>query len=188
MDFLSDLKQSMKRPTNEINESHNNQDHEDGSQSSTNKKHKRNNSFVENKCIPPVINTPKLSTRKERKLFIYGNYDRYYGYRNPEGAIDRRLHFFQKEWFDSKQILDIGCNTGLITLAIARDFKPSHIVGIDIDPQLIYIARRNINRYKHTDSSNNNDVTHMKVKDKEVATCEELTNISYVQVCLFNIH
>ncbi|XP_064642715.1 7SK snRNA methylphosphate capping enzyme-like [Lineus longissimus] len=78
--------------------------------------------------------------------FIYGNYNRYYGYRNPE-LEDNRLKCFKKDWFTGKDVLDIGCNVGHITLAIARYFEPNKITGIDIDGKLIGAARKNIKYY-----------------------------------------
>jgi 7SK snRNA methylphosphate capping enzyme len=48
-----------------------------------------------------------------------------------------RLRSFWREWFENKDVLDIGCNAGHVTLCVARDFNPKQIVGIDIDPKLI---------------------------------------------------
>lgn len=74
---------------------------------------------------------------------------RYYGYRNQHSEVDLRLLCFSshKEVFEGKDILDIGCNIGHITLSIARDFGARTIVGIDIDKKLIEIARKNIKHY-----------------------------------------
>ncbi|CAG2185797.1 BCDIN3 [Mytilus edulis] len=87
--------------------------------------------------------------------FVHGNYNRYYGYRNPETEDDYRLHCFKQEWFEKKDVLDIGCNVGHLTLSIARDFNPTKIVGVDIDRTLITAARKNIRHYitsRQTDS------------------------------------
>ncbi|KAL4221732.1 hypothetical protein ACF0H5_019987 [Mactra antiquata] len=79
--------------------------------------------------------------------FIYGNYNRYYGYRNPSLEDDKRLDCFNKDWFEGKCVLDIGCNVGQLTLSIAKDYHPSKVVGIDIDAKLIAAARKNIRHY-----------------------------------------
>lgn len=71
---------------------------------------------------------------------------RYYGYRNPSSE-DLRLVSFRSEWFQDRDILDIGCNAGHVTICVARDFNPKSIVGIDIDPKLIASARKNIKTY-----------------------------------------
>ncbi|XP_035218516.1 7SK snRNA methylphosphate capping enzyme-like [Stegodyphus dumicola] len=84
--------------------------------------------------------------KKEASDFRYGNYHQYYGYRN-QGSIDSRILCMKKEWFKSKDVLDIGCNAGHFTLALARDFSPSSIIGIDIDDALVKMAMRNIRHY-----------------------------------------
>lgn len=75
--------------------------------------------------------------------------DRYYGYRNPGHEVDPRLKAFatRKELFLQKDILDIGCNIGHITLSVARDLGAKSITGIDIDRTLINIARKNVKHY-----------------------------------------
>ncbi|GAB6019113.1 hypothetical protein CHUAL_000734 [Chamberlinius hualienensis] len=92
--------------------------------------------------------------KKPDQRFIYGNYNRYYGYRNPSNDVDRRVLCFKKEWFEEKDVLDVGCNVGHVTFCVARDYEPSKIVGIDIDAGLIKIARRNVVHYlQSTDDS-----------------------------------
>lgn len=85
--------------------------------------------------------------------FIYGNYNRYYGYRNPD-EHDSRTNAFKLEWFEGKKVLDIGCNVGHLTLFVARDFKPLMILGLDIDGRLISAARKNIRHYLIQDDQN----------------------------------
>ncbi|KAF5306161.1 hypothetical protein FQR65_LT07437 [Abscondita terminalis] len=98
----------------------------------------------------PKSDNEKMPVFRERnKQFQYGNYNRYYGYRNQHSEVDLRLLCFSnhKELFLDKDILDIGCNIGHITLSIARDFGAKSIVGVDIDKKLIEIARKNIKHY-----------------------------------------
>jgi 7SK snRNA methylphosphate capping enzyme len=59
--------------------------------------------------------------------------------------------------FQDKDILDIGCNTGHITLIVARDFKARSVVGLDIDKKLIAIARKNVRHYVNYADSPPND-------------------------------
>ncbi|KAJ0098973.1 hypothetical protein Patl1_20474 [Pistacia atlantica] len=49
------------------------------------------------------------------------------------------LRFFKKEWFQCKNGLDIGCNSGIITIQIAKKFQCRSILGIDIDCSKILI-------------------------------------------------
>ncbi|EGT48306.1 hypothetical protein CAEBREN_02669 [Caenorhabditis brenneri] len=89
----------------------------------------------------------KNKTDYFNRKYRYGNFDRYYGIRLNPGERDLRLSVLNKEWFEHKQILDIGCNVGFVTLSIAKDFAPRRILGIDIDEHLIGVARKNIRHY-----------------------------------------
>lgn len=58
---------------------------------------------------PPKTMTagaPKFHAKD--KMFEYGNYNRYYGYRNPGNQDDIRLKYFRPEWFVDRDVLDIG--------------------------------------------------------------------------------
>ena len=87
---------------------------------------------------------PHPKFKDQNKKFQYGNYHRYYGYRNPNQEDDARIAFLKKDWFEGKTCLDIGCNSGHVTLYVAKTFAPQRITGIDIDSVLIGIARKNI--------------------------------------------
>lgn len=103
--------------------------------------------FEENRSETPTSSsseTPAASQIKSKKArFIYGNYDRYYGYR-PTAENDCRIGLFKEhsELFVGKCILDIGCHTGMVTLQVAKHLSPKHIDGVDIDKALIQNARR----------------------------------------------
>ena len=96
----------------------------------------------EEKALTPTSTAKTISTKPK---FQYGNYNRYYGYR-LEGS-DPRLQFFDPEWFRGKDVLDIGCNVGEVTMAIARDMLPTSILGLDIDPTLISKAQKTVSQY-----------------------------------------
>lgn len=100
-----------------------------------------------------VADTNKRAKNINQKLFIYGNYNRYYGYRNKT-THDCRLDSWNKEWFDGKDCLDIGCNVGFLTIEVAKKFNPHKIIGIDIDGSLIDKARSNILRANTASNSN----------------------------------
>nr|XP_061801863.1 7SK snRNA methylphosphate capping enzyme-like [Nerophis lumbriciformis] len=84
---------------------------------------------------------------QQKKKFQYGNYNKYYGYRNPSASEDPRIHVFRPEWFEGKQVLDLGCNSGHLTLYIAKMLRPARILGLDIDNRLVHAARKNIRHY-----------------------------------------
>nr|XP_057943974.1 7SK snRNA methylphosphate capping enzyme-like [Doryrhamphus excisus]XP_057943975.1 7SK snRNA methylphosphate capping enzyme-like [Doryrhamphus excisus] len=85
--------------------------------------------------------------RDQQKKFQFGNYNKYYGYRNPSASEDPRIHVFRPEWFEGKRVLDLGCNSGNITLYIAKMLRPASILGLDIDSGLVHAARKNIRHF-----------------------------------------
>eukprot|EP00112_Aurelia_sp_Birch-Aquarium-sp1_P011085 Seg234.4 transcript_id=Seg234.4/GoldUCD/mRNA.D3Y31 product="7SK snRNA methylphosphate capping enzyme" protein_id=Seg234.4/GoldUCD/D3Y31 len=89
----------------------------------------------------------QIKFRKKDERFQYGNYNKYYGYRNPNMSEDDRIEYMKKEWFENKDCLDIGCNVGHLTLYIGRHYNPKSLLGIDIDNNLIKSARNNIRHY-----------------------------------------
>lgn len=85
---------------------------------------------------------------KEEDKHRYGNFHTYYSTRLEEKfAKDPRLDLMKEEWFKGLSVLDIGCNSGLVTINIAKELGPRRIVGLDIDPKLVGNARRNIRHY-----------------------------------------
>lgn len=95
------------------------------------------------------IDTKNWYLLAKSETLIWHSSFRYYGYRNPHNETDHRLRVFSHHsyLFESKDILDIGCNIGHVTLSVARDFGAKSILGIDIDPKLISIARKNVKHY-----------------------------------------
>ncbi|CAB3367311.1 Hypothetical predicted protein [Cloeon dipterum] len=80
---------------------------------------------------------------KKHSSYRYGNYDRYYGYRVKKyGPEDPRLSLLGPERFEGKDVLDIGCNSGELTIAMAL-FGAKSVVGVDIDADLINQAIKN---------------------------------------------
>ncbi|KAG0705551.1 7SK snRNA methylphosphate capping enzyme [Chionoecetes opilio] len=90
---------------------------------------------------------PPRSYNPKSELFQFGNYNKYYGYRNPDQTPDVRLEHLKKDWFEGREVLDIGCNIGHVALTVAREFNPKRVVGIDIDKKLVNIAQKNIKHY-----------------------------------------
>ncbi|XAR53361.1 Histone-lysine N-methyltransferase [Bertholletia excelsa] len=108
--------------------------------------------------------------RKRKEIFIFGNYKHYYGYRvGQDLEEDPRLKVFKKEWFESKDCLDIGCNDGTITITIAKKFGCQSILGVDIDGGRIEDAywnlRRTVNMSKSKTPSKTSKVEHAKGVD-----------------------
>lgn len=94
--------------------------------------------------------------KKDKHRYQYGQYSCYYGYHGFygdgwEGRVgaerDPRLHLLEGDWFRDKRVLDVGCGPGHLTLAIARKFNPSHILGVELDERLVHAAKQNIRHF-----------------------------------------
>jgi len=100
------------------------------------------------------------SWKHGRPVYTHGNYSRYYNYRQAEGgqgAEDLRLGALTKrlgrEAFRGKEVLDVGCNDGIISRAIAHSFGAKRVVGVDIDADLIERAVANCGTQEPTSGS-----------------------------------
>ncbi|KAJ3417518.1 hypothetical protein HDV05_003382 [Chytridiales sp. JEL 0842] len=97
-----------------------------------------NNTNITNNPPQPKSDTP------------YGNYPSYYSRRHQgplaslHRRLDERLEYFDLHWITDKRILDIGCNMGHVSVSLAMLMNPKMVVGVDIDPDLIKKARRNL--------------------------------------------
>ena len=86
------------------------------------------------------------NAKQHRTTYQYGNYEAYYGYRyanlgprrgaDPVG-LDPRLGALDPSWFRGGTCLDIGCNAGHLTIAIAQTFEVASMLGVDIDAALV---------------------------------------------------
>eukprot|EP00931_Biecheleriopsis_adriatica_P039204 TRINITY_DN22425_c0_g1_i2.p1 TRINITY_DN22425_c0_g1~~TRINITY_DN22425_c0_g1_i2.p1 ORF type:complete len:474 (-),score=55.09 TRINITY_DN22425_c0_g1_i2:155-1576(-) len=97
-----------------------------------------------------LVSGPLL--RVNKTIFSYGNYDQYYSQRHDRYArIDARVEALLRhrgtEFFSGKAVLDMGCNSGFITLLVAA-LGASHSEGVDIDLTLISKALRRLRRIK----------------------------------------
>ncbi|KAL6118153.1 uncharacterized protein ACO6RY_03009 [Pungitius sinensis] len=107
-------------------------------------------------CGGPQHGSAKPLQKKDRRRYQYGNHSCYYGYQGSygdgaEGHVgveeDPRLHLLEADWFRGQKVLDVGCGAGHLTLAIARRFDPAHILGLDLDRQLVHAAKQNIRHF-----------------------------------------
>ncbi|CAK0784799.1 hypothetical protein CVIRNUC_008003 [Coccomyxa viridis] len=88
--------------------------------------------------VGPSLPAQPPQQRKARFVAVHGNYHHYYGTRSvADFQEDTRLKVMEKPWFQNKQCLDIGCNEGMITLALASHFGTASMLGVDIDRRLI---------------------------------------------------
>lgn len=90
-------------------------------------------------------------SNQESVKYQFGNYvGQYSGLQTLMNLSDVRLTVFLRHayLFKDKDILDIGCNVGHMTIAVAHKLHPKSIVGIDIDKDLIARARRNLSTFQ----------------------------------------
>lgn len=110
--------------------------------------------------LPKIVSNGhnEAAMAKNKKKFIYGNYNRYYGYRCEKNIEDVRLIALGQydHLFNDKEILDVGCNDGSLTIALAKRFSINFISGMDIDANLIAKARQSV-VYETQGFVNNND-------------------------------
>eukprot|EP00746_Dinoflagellata_sp_MGD_P006374 gnl/MRDRNA2_/MRDRNA2_112445_c0_seq1.p1 gnl/MRDRNA2_/MRDRNA2_112445_c0~~gnl/MRDRNA2_/MRDRNA2_112445_c0_seq1.p1 ORF type:complete len:596 (-),score=128.89 gnl/MRDRNA2_/MRDRNA2_112445_c0_seq1:44-1831(-) len=97
-----------------------------------------------------VVRGPVIKDGKT--LFPYGNYLNYYssdGHRGTQDILeDARLTAISKKLgkdvFRGKGIMDIGCNSGAVSLSVLQHFGAQTVLGVDIDATLIEAAEENL--------------------------------------------
>jgi len=115
------------------------------------RKRRRKSALVSKETFPSA-NSSHKSHKKSKEKFPCGNYVAYYGYRNVDRVEDPRLQLLSKELFEGRDVLDVGCNVGMVTIAIASTCLPKRILGMDVDQRLIGLAKRNVWRHMEENS------------------------------------
>jgi hypothetical protein len=57
---------------------------------------------------------------------------------------DPRLQALDAAWFEGRNVLDVGCNEGLLTLSLTCKFACKSMLGVDIDRGLVAKAARSL--------------------------------------------
>jgi 7SK snRNA methylphosphate capping enzyme len=91
--------------------------------------------------------TMQVKSKKFSEKYSNGNYLAYYGYRNSTKSDDPRVKLFSCDMFQGREVLDVGCNAGFVTISVAQAFHPRRILGLDIDSRLIEAAKRNVRHF-----------------------------------------
>ncbi|KAJ8662280.1 hypothetical protein O0I10_001973 [Lichtheimia ornata] len=110
------------------------------------KRHKNDNTkHLGGGASAVVYRDPKKAQKPKQNHFMYGNYANYYSNRrNLQLTADPRLELLDASLFEGKRVLDIGCNSGNISITIAMEYDAAHVVGVDIDPTLINKAEQQL--------------------------------------------
>lgn len=81
-----------------------------------------------------------MESERQKAKPVYGNYVNYYSKRDVSEGIqelDSRLQLIPPAYLRNKVILDLGCNTGRVSIQLASQLEAKRVVGIDIDEALI---------------------------------------------------
>ena len=108
----------------------------------------------ENEIIMEKLKVPPVETRKHCKKYALGNFDRYFSFHYEERWQDPRLKLIPKEHFLNKDVLDIGCNDGTLTIMLAMKYHPKRITGLDIDFKYINKAIQNVKHIQNQQKLN----------------------------------
>lgn len=80
--------------------------------------------------------------RSGKPVYLFGNYDEYYSstYRDP--TQDHRVAFILDKISKRKirTVLDIGCNSGMVTQLLATALPRARALGVDVDCDLVFKA------------------------------------------------
>jgi len=84
----------------------------------------------------------------DKKKYVYGNYPTYYHRRhddkNAAPEPDPRLQLLKPHHLKRKRVLDLGCNTGLVTRELVETYGARFVSGVDIDEKLITQAKNSV--------------------------------------------
>lgn len=107
--------------------------------------------------------------------YRFGNFAREYcGLQTIVNLSDVRLTVFLRHayLFKDKDVLDVGCNVGHMTIAVGRRLQPKTILGVDIDKNLIARARKNLSFFQRI-PSNRNSCSKTQSKIENANLCSE---------------
>ncbi|XP_006279785.2 probable RNA methyltransferase At5g51130 [Capsella rubella] len=126
-------------------------------------------------------NCNQSKKKKNQEVYPFGNYRNYYGYRiSNDTDEDPRLKVLKKEWFQGKDCLDIGCNSGIMTIHIAKKFGCRSILGVDIDSSRIEDAHWHLRKFVRMQNSAKSSEKNSSSEGKDGAhgSVEQSTSLS----------
>ncbi len=60
-----------------------------------------------------------------------------------ELLVENAMRYAQRRRYEKPHILDLGVGSGVISVTLANELADCHIVGLDLSPEAIAVARRN---------------------------------------------
>ncbi len=115
--------------------------------------------------------------RPERSKFQYGNHCSYKGFAALTENNDVRLRVFKQYpyLFQNKDVLDIGCHAGHVTIAIGRMLHPKSVLGVDIASNLISMANHNLSLFVKIPTEKPN-IVGVKAGETNATPCKKKKN------------
>lgn len=128
--------------------------------------------------ILKVDNRPPPKKRPEKSKYQYGNHCSYKGFAALTENNDVRLRVFKQYpyLFQNKDVLDIGCHAGHVTIAIGRMLNPKSVLGIDIASNLISMANHNLSLFVKIPTEKPNNSAATKTSEATTTTCKKKKN------------
>lgn len=116
--------------------------------------------------------------RPEKSKYQYGNHCSYKGFAALTENNDVRLRVFKQYpyLFQNKDVLDIGCHAGHVTLAIGRMLNPKSVLGVDIASNLISMANHNSSLFVKIPTEKPNNSVAPKTSETNASTCKKKKN------------
>lgn len=113
--------------------------------------------------------------RPEKSKYQYGNHCSYKGFAALTDNNDVRLRVFKQYpyLFQNKDILDIGCHAGHVSIAIGRMLNPKSVLGVDIVPSLISMAHRNLSMFVRIPTEKPTSMAATKSTDVNATACSK---------------
>lgn len=100
-------------------------------------------SMVHDAMETDSLPTDKRSSSHKHPRALHGNYTNYYAKRSdPPHVLDPRLSLIPARYWVGKAVLDLGCNSGRVTLQVGQLLGAKSVKGLDIDSVLIARAQK----------------------------------------------
>lgn len=116
--------------------------------------------------------------RPEKSQYQYGNHCSYKGFAALTENNDVRLRVFKQYpyLFQNKDVLDIGCHAGHVTLAVARMLNCKSVLGVDIASNLISMAHHNLSLFVKIPTDKPNNSVAPKTSETNATACKKKKN------------
>jgi len=111
--------------------------------------------------------------------------------RQGDWTLRNNFHLMMKQAFAEKKggvfvpkrIVDIGCSTGLSTLKLAESFPEAEIIGVDLSPYMLAVAKHEL-LTKPRLATARRQITYLHGAGEDASIIGSGNNVDMVSVCL----